>query len=190
MLRISSAHSTLKARSRIFVLLLACFMTSCGNDISKIQFFEPKELPESTIENARMRRSEEGRLQVIMEAPLVLQYSKPAPKTDYPKGIKMRFFNGYNNPTGTLTARYAVQYSHRQQTIVRDSVVIVDLRNGDTVYLQELTWDEMVHRVYSNKPVRTKNGPRITLGDRFESDDAFTQPRIFHQRGTLEWKEE
>ena len=36
MLRISSAHSTLKARSRIFVLLLACFMTSCGNDISKI----------------------------------------------------------------------------------------------------------------------------------------------------------
>ena len=165
-------------------------MTSCGNDISKIQFFEPKELPESTIENARMRRSEEGRLQVIMEAPLVLQYSKPEPKTEYPKGIKMRFFNGYNNPTGTLTARYAVQYSHRQQTIVRDSVVIVDLRNGDTVYLQELTWDEMVHRVYSNKPVRTKNGPRITLGDSFESDDEFTQPRIFHQRGTLEWKEE
>ena len=179
-----------KARGGAIALLLACLFVSCGNDIEKTKMFERKELPESTIRNAHIQRSEEGRLQLLMEAPLIEKYSVPEPKTLYRGGIKMRFFDGYNTPTGILTARYAITYDKRDITIVRDSVVIVDLRNGDTVYLQELTWDEMVHRVYSNKPVRTKNGPRITLGDRFESDDAFTQPRIFHQRGTLEWKEE
>ena len=102
----------------------------------------------------------------------------------------MRFFNGYNKPTGTLTARYAVSYDKRQETILRDSVVIVDLQNGDTVYLQDLIWNQLQHRVYSDKPLRSKNGARITLGDRFDSDDEFREPHIIHQRGTLEWKEE
>jgi hypothetical protein len=73
---------------------------------------------------------------------------------------------------------------------LRDSVVIVDLQNGDTVYLQDLIWNQLQHRVYSDKPLRSKNGARITLGDRFDSDDEFREPHIIHQRGTLEWKEE
>jgi hypothetical protein len=73
---------------------------------------------------------------------------------------------------------------------VKDSVVIVDLQRGDTVYLQDLTWDQMAHRVYSPNPVRSKNGQRVTYGDSFESDDAFKTPVIIHQRGTLEWTEE
>lgn len=180
----------LKARSRFAILLLASFLSACGNDIEKTRIFEPHTLPDSTIRNARIRRSENGSLQLLMEAPLVRQYSKPEPKTEYPKGIKMRFFNGYNKPTGTLTAHYAVSYDKRQETILRDSVVIVDLKNGDTVYLQDLIWNQMQHRVYSDKPLRSKNGARITLGDRFDSDDEFREPHIIHQRGTLEWKEE
>ena len=74
--------------------------------------------------------------------------------------------------------------------MVRDSVVIVDLQRGDTIYLHNLTWNEMEHRVYSDSTVRTKNGPRVTYGDRFESDDAFESPRIYHQRGTIEWTED
>ena len=116
----------IKARSRFAILLLASFLSACGNDIEKTRIFEPHTLPESTIHNAHIRRSEKGSLQLLMEAPLVCQYSKPEPKTEYPKGIKMRFFNGYNKPTGTLTARYAVSYDKRQETILRDSVVIVD----------------------------------------------------------------
>ena len=46
------------------------------------------------------------------------------------------------------------------------------------------------HRVFSEHPLRSKNGQRITLGDSFESDDEFKEPHIIHQRGTIEWKEE
>ncbi|MCQ2260934.1 MAG: LPS export ABC transporter periplasmic protein LptC [Bacteroidales bacterium] len=158
--------------------------------MEKIKMFEPQNLPDNTIHNASVRRSENGKLQMLMTAPLIEQYSKPDPKTEYRKGVYMRFFDGYNKPTATLRARYAVTYENRDLMMVKDSVVIVDIGTGDTVYLQDLTWNAAEHRIFSDKPVRSKNGRRITLGDSFESDDAFESPQIVHQRGTLEWKEE
>ena len=74
--------------------------------------------------------------------------------------------------------------------MVRDSVVIIDLRSGDTVYLKNLTWNQAEHRIYSDTSLWSKNGQRLTYGDRFESDDSLHSPVIIHQRGTLEWKED
>lgn len=175
------------------LLVLSCYillLTACGNDIEKTRIFEPQTLPDVTIYNARIQRSEQGRLQMVMHAPLMEQYSQPEAKTLYRKGVSARFFNGYQKPTATLRARYAATYDKRSVMMVRDSVVIVDLQRGDTIYLHNLTWNEMEHRVYSDSTVRTKNGPRVTYGDRFESDDAFESPRIYHQRGTIEWTED
>ena len=171
-------------------LLLACLLSGCGNDIEKTKLFEPHTLPDNTIKNARIQRSEQGRLQLIMTAPLVEQYSVPEPKTEYRKGVDMQFYDGYQHPTGKLRARYAVSYDKREMMQVRDSVVIIDLQRGDTIYLHNLTWNQLEHRVYSDTTVRTKNGPRVTIGDRFESDDAYESPQIYHQRGTIEWKED
>ena len=152
--------------------------------------YEPHELPDNTIHNADIQRSENGKLQMTMTAPLVCQYSKPESMTEYPEGVDMKFFDGYNNPTATLTAGYAVDYASRQQMMVRDSVVIIDLQRGDTIYLQDLTWDRSAHRIFSDKPLSSHNGDRVTYGDSFESDDDMKEPHILHQRGTMEWKEE
>lgn len=165
-------------------------MAACGNDIEKTKIFERQILPASTITNANIKRSENGKLQMLMEAPVVEKFTQPDAKTVYPKGVNIRFFSGYNNPTGVLKARYAVQYEGRDETFLRDSVVIIDLRRGDTVYLQDLTWNSMQHRIFTDKPLRSKNGQRVTFGDGFESDDQFVAPLITHQRGTFEWNEE
>ena len=171
-------------------LLLACLLSGCGNDIEKTKLFEPHTLPDNTIKNARIQRSEQGRLQLIMTAPLVEQYSVPEPKTEYRKGVDMQFYDGYQHPTGKLRARYAISYDKREMMQVRDSVVIIDLRSGDTVYLKNLTWNQAEHRIYSDTSLWSKNGQRLTYGDRFESDDSLHSPVIIHQRGTLEWKED
>ena len=185
---------TKKLRNHFLVLssyfLLLTLLASCGNDIEKTKIFEPQSLPDNTIRNAHSQRSENGKLQMLMTAPLVEQYSQPEPKTEYREGVYIQFFNGYNHATGTLRARYAATYDKREEMIVRDSVVIIDFQRGDTIYLHNLTWNQLQHRVYSDTLVRTKNGPRVTYGDRFESDDAFESPQIFHQRGTIEWKED
>ena len=181
-----------KGQRHCLLVLASCslLLTACGNDIEKTKMFEPQSLPETTIKNAKIQRSENGQLQLVMRAPLIEKYSTPEEKTEYPKGVVMHFYDGYDKPTGILHARYAVSLDKRETMIVRDSVVIIDLQRGDTIYLQDLTWNQMEHRIYSQNPLHSKNGPRVTYGDKFESDDAFQSPIIFHQRGTIEWKED
>lgn len=177
-------------RNRALALFLICCIVGCGNDMEKVKMFEPQELPDNVIKQARIQQSESGKLQMLMWAPVIEQYSAPKSQTVYPQGIFVRFYDGYNKPTATLKARYAISYDDRNEMMVKDSVVIVDLQRGDTVHLQNLTWSRMQHRVYSDKPVWSKNGDRVTYGDSFESDDQFKTPLIVHQRGTLEWTEE
>ena len=119
-----------RIRSGAAALLLVCFFSACGNDIEKTKIFEPQTLPDNTVKNAKVQRSENGKLQLIMRAPLIENYSVPEKKTEYPKGVNMHFYSGWNKPTGILRARYAVSYDTRQTTIVRDSVVIIDAVDG------------------------------------------------------------
>ena len=152
--------------------------------------FDPQQLPDNVIHNADVLRSESGSLQMRMTAPTVEQYSKPERKTVYPEGLRMQLYDNYNHPTAVVTARYAEQQDQRDIVLVRDSVVIIDLQSHDTTYLQELTWNRATHRIYSGKPLRQVSGERVTYGDAFESDDSLRAPRIIHQRGTIEWKDE
>lgn len=179
-----------KVRSSICMLLLTSCIAGCGNNMETINFFDRQELPDNTIKRAHIQRSESGRLQLQMDAPVIEQYSKPESKTVYPRGVCMHFFDDYNSPTAILKANYAISYDGRNLMQVRDSVVIIDLRSGDTTYLQDLTWDANQHRIFTDKPLRSKNGQRVTYGDGFTSDENMETPQILHQRGTLEWKED
>lgn len=183
-------HTLHQVGNGALALFLTCCLMGCGNDIEKTKIFEPQQLPTQTIKNAHVQRSENGKLQMIMTAPLIEQYSKPEEKTEYRKGVYMRFYSGYKKPTAILRARYACDHTQRNVMEVRDSVVIIDLQRGDTVHLANLTWDKYQHHIYSDKPVRSHCGPRVTYGDSFESDDEFVSPLIVHQRGTIEWTEE
>lgn len=159
--------------------------------MEKIKVFDDRNAPpDNVLKKAHIQRSESARLQLMMDAPLIERYSNPEPRTLYPRGVKVTFYSGADNPTAVLTARRAVQYEKRNVTEVRDSVVIIDFRSHDTTYLEELIWDAGQHRIYSEKPIRSVNGPRVTLGDGFESDDGMQSPQIIHQRGTVEWKED
>ena len=64
-------------------------------------------------------------------------------------------------------------------------MVVIDYRTGDTSYLETITWNSAQHRIYSDNPVKSVNGKRVTYGDGFESDDEFTMPYIKGQRGTM-----
>ena len=170
--------------------LLLFFLTSCVNDMEKVDFFGRKALPSQTIANGVITRSSSGVLQMRLEAPYIVSDDKPQAKTLYPKGLTVSFYEGGNTLKATLKAGYAVSLDYKQLLEGKDSVVIVDYRTGDTSYLENLVWDQGQKRIYSNKPIRSVNGSRVTIGDAFESDENFEEPHIFHQRGTIVWNDD
>lgn len=176
-----------KASGFFFCLFL---LEGCSNDIEKIKFFERKEMPYQVINNANMIRSEAGDLQMIMEAPIIEVYQRPEAKTICPKGVKLHFYDAQGKEKAFLRANYGISYDDRKYMEIKKNVVIIDYRSGDTSYLKDLVWNQGEHRLYSKHSVRSVNGQRVTMGDSFESDENFDNPRIMHQRGTVLFDED
>lgn len=142
-------------------------------------------MPLQTIDNARIVRSSEGKMQIIMTAPRIEQYNTPDNRTIYPQGFVLNCYDNNRKPSFMIKAKYGIQLDDKQTMEARGDVVVIDHKSGDTSYLDHIVWDQNNQRIYSDAPIRSVNGQRVTLGDGFESDDQFIHPQILRQRGTV-----
>jgi len=164
--------------------------TGCTNSIEKVKFFDRQSLPRQTLSQAVIVRSQYGRVQSAICAEAIEQYDNPEAKTIYPKGIDIVFFADAGDTNGSLHADYAVSWDTRNVMLARDSVVIINYRSGDTIYLQELVWNREEGRIFSNYPLHAHNGPQVTFGDSFHSDDSLKNMQIVNQRGVFVLEED
>ncbi len=171
-------------------LLLCLFLSSCRNDMEKIQFFDEKELPQQALDSVRVVRSQNGKKQMLLTAPTISIIEKPESKTLYPKGLQIQIFDNNSQVVADIKADSAVSFDEKKIIELHRNIVIIDLRNGDTSYLKSLVWNSSEHRIFSMDPVKSVNGAQKTYGDGFESDDNFQRPFIIRQRGTLKVDDE
>lgn len=175
--------------------LVACLLLSlsaCHGD-KKIMPDDRSDSADQEVRDAHVRRSEYGKLQLELDAPLIQKFEKPKAKTIYSGDashrVQLRLFNDDRSIKTTIEAGYAVSYDDRDIMEAYDSVVVIDYTNGDTIYLEDLIWNSSEDRIYSEHAVRAKNGKRITEGDGFVSDQRMENIQILHQRGVIEFEE-
>ena len=171
-------------------MFLCALIVSCSGDMSDISRFERQNPPDQELKQAHIRRSDQGRLQMELNAPLIRKYLEPAARTLYPEGVEIRFFNDQHEPTTFIRADKAISYDDRNIMKASDSVVVIDYASGDTVYLDDIIWRDNEDIIFSNHPVRAVNGNRVTYGDGFVSDEQMSNLRITHQRGVIEFNDE
>lgn len=164
-------------------------MSACANDLKDINQFESKNLPDQEIKGARIWRSERGKLQMKLNAPRIVKYSKPDTRTIYPEGVKLRFYDEHRKLKTSIRANKATSFDDKNVLKASDSVVVIDYTNGDTVYLEDIIWRSNEDLIYSNHPVRAVNGNRVTYGDGFVSDENMSNLRITRQRGVIEFQD-
>lgn len=182
-----------KRVSLFFLFPFSSFIltVSCSGDINDInRYGRQQNPPDQTIKNARIHRSERGRLQVEIDAPEIARYSQPSAVTVYPKGVDLRFYDEQKKLKTTIHAERATSYDDRNIMKGSDSVVVVDYNNGDTIYMQDIIWRNEEDIIFSNHPVRAVNGNRVTYGDGFSSDEQLTNLRITRQRGVIEFNDD
>lgn len=164
-------------------------LLSCSNDMKDIQQFERQTPPDQEITDAHIWRSSEGKLQLVLDAPRIVQYRKPDTRTLYPNGVELRFYDNQRNLQTFIRANKATSYDDKNIITAKDSVVVIDYSNGDTIYLEDIVWKSNEDIIYSNNPVRAVNGKRVTYGDGFVSNADMTNLRITRQRGVIEFEE-
>ncbi len=173
-------------RVRTTFYALAFFvLSSCSNDPAEVLATADKLLPSTERgRDVTIIYSDQGQVKMQLKSDRVFRSMTQNPYMEFIGSVRVVFYDPMLQPTSTLDAQYAIRYEETQLTIIRDSVVVVN-EQGEQLNTEELTWDPVQKKIYSDKFVRIRTADEILLGTGFESDQEFKRYRILNPEGTL-----
>jgi LPS export ABC transporter protein LptC len=116
--------------------LLGCiFLLACENDVNDVKALG------------------NGRIGAKLTAPLLLRYQgDSARKTEFPNSLFVEFYDDSMKVESRLSAKYGRYLQNESKVYLRDQVVIYNVK-GDTLYCDELYWDQNLAQFYTATPV-------------------------------------
>lgn len=172
--------------NQIFLLLGISFLFSCENDMNEInKIIAQEQLATEVAHGVDMIYSDSALVKVRVEASTMIRHlDKIDPYQEFTEGIKVVFFTPNQRVQSTLTAKKAIRYDKKNQIIVRDSVVWQS-EDGERLETEELIWEELKDRVYSNKFVKITQPEDVIYGYGFEANQDFTHWTINALKGDM-----
>lgn len=139
-------------------------------------------------ENLTIIMSENGRRSYTFKTPLLEGYTLARdPYREFRKGISITTYQDDSLTTTdvVLVANYAIYYEKRKLWEAKGDVVVTK-HDGTRLYTQQLFWNSMTKRIYSNVDTKLVTDTDEIVGEGFESDEEMTQPRFRRWKGRME----
>lgn len=156
------------------------FLCGCENSIKDIKALDAKTVGIEVAKNVNMRYSAGGVLKANLLGPLMYRVQDTVPYVEFPKTIHVDFYDDKEMIESRLDAKYAKYIDTQSKILLRDSVRFIGLKNGDTLYCNELFWDRArpVYQFYTDKPVQIRTKTQIIDGVGFETSQDFKEKLI------------
>ncbi|MGN0006640.1 MAG: LPS export ABC transporter periplasmic protein LptC [Alistipes sp.] len=149
------------------ILLWSCKEKDDGDD----EALETIKTEES--ENLTIVESENGRKSYRFTTPLLEGYTLGRdPYREFRKGIEITTYKDDSLTTvnATLRSNYAIYYENRKLWEVKGNVVVTK-SDGTRLYTQQLFWNSITKRIYSNVDTKVVTDTDTFVGEGFESDE-------------------
>jgi LPS export ABC transporter protein LptC len=178
----------MKKHISVYVAILSCFIIACSNDLDDIRKVTVTDnFPDQTATDLRMVNTDSGKVQFSVKAKIMETVNKPAPMTYLKDGLEVVFFDKQGNKEAILTAYYGERNETSGEMFVRDSVVLVNLKEEQQLETEELFWKN--DSVFSNKSVIVRTKDATLFGKGISADQTFTIFNIKHPTGKREIKD-
>jgi LPS export ABC transporter protein LptC len=133
--------------------------------------------------------SDSAIVRVRIKGPLLRRYVyRFRVEEEFPEGVHVTFFDGNGHATAWLSAKYAIRKPQDHQTIVRDSVVLINT-HGEKIEGLELIWDENEELITTDKFVKITRPDEIIYSRGFRSNQDFTKYTLYAVEGEMLFKE-
>ena len=139
-------------------------------------------------ENLTIIMSENGRKSYLFKTPLLEGYTLGRdPYREFRKGISITTYQDDSLTTvnAVLVANYAIYYENRKLWEAKGDVVITK-HDGTRLYTQQLFWNSITKRIYSNVDTKLVTDTDEVIGEGFESDEEMTEPRFRRWKGKMQ----
>lgn len=153
--------------------LLGCFFVwSCENDMREVQNLNQKSIGIEEGKEIESYLSQQGKVKAKLMAPLMLRYQTDTPKVEFPKSLRVDFFNDSTEVESKLFAKYGRYLENENKVFLRDSVVVFNML-GDTLLCKELYWDQNKALFYTDKNVIIQKPDQKLYGTGLVADQNF-----------------
>ena len=155
------------------------FCYACKNDIKEIEsIVRSSNSASETSEDVEMTFSDNGVVQMKMEAPLLEKYAlEEGNKLNWPKGIHILFYDSTNIVKSELTSKKAYLLDQEKYMLVQDSVVFFNT-NNEKLETEELQLFFDKDSIYTDKFVKISTKDGVIIGQKLISNLNFTKYRI------------
>jgi LPS export ABC transporter protein LptC len=189
MMSIRKIHNSLTAT---WFLFLAAFLgggaISCKNDIEMINALTNEvDLPDVSGFNIEITYTDSGILKGKIIAPEAYDFNRSdEPYTEFPKGIKVLFYDAYGRQESYIQANYAILHKKDQLWEGKGQVLAENPGEGKKLETEQIFWNQKTKRIYSEKfsTITTPNG--VSFGENgFEAKEDLTQYRMKGYKGRI-----
>lgn len=169
-------------------LLLSCFfILSCENDENTLKKINKKDVGVEEAREVIVNYTLGGKTKAILKAPLMYNVQAATPYVEFPQKLHTDFYNETGKIESILDAKYAKYTQNQNVVFLKDSIVVINLEKGDTLYCQELYWDKNKSgtEFYTDKPVRIRTKTETINGMGMEANQNFKNWHIIQTVGNV-----
>jgi len=158
------------------IATVMCIFVSCSEKTEQVEAITDR----STTPSLRATEvstvvSDSGITRYRMKTPEWLIYDRAeVPYWDFPQGIHLEKFDTDLNVDAEVQSNYAIYYDKKRLWDLRDSVTAVNLE-GERFESNQLFWDEISERIYSDDSIKITQKDKIIKGLGFESNQSLTK---------------
>ena len=160
-------------------------LSSCENNMKDLPNYRQKHIGVDEGRQVIAYYSVSAKVKARLTAPYMRRNEVDSPYLEFPQSLHVDFFKDSTEIIeSTLDARYGKRFEIDERVLLKDSVVLKNILKGDTLYCQELWWDQKKEKFYTDKPVRIhKAGGTVLYGTGLEAPQDFSGYTIFQITG-------
>ncbi len=137
-------------------------MYACENDVNEVRELGKRRQNIEEGKNIESYLSMNGKMRAHLTAPLLLRYVDSGNMAEFPKSLHVDFYNDSAKVESQLRARFGRYKENENKVYLRDSVVVFNTK-GDTLFCEDLYWDQTTQKFYTDKKVTWSRNYRSSL---------------------------
>lgn len=158
---------------------------SCKNNFKEVQNIGAlSSAPLTIAENINTKFTDSGKLKSILRSPKMLNYSNRSfAFYEFPEGVDLTLYDE-GGKESHVVADYAIAYEETDLIDLRGNVIL-NTHNKDTLFAQQLFFDQKREWLFTNEPVKFRRKDELIDGNGFDSDRSFSKARVLEVTGVV-----
>ncbi|WP_087149392.1 LPS export ABC transporter periplasmic protein LptC [Algoriphagus resistens] len=169
-------------KTGLFSFVFFCILgitSSCREDVdaSALAVYDG---PMRQTENVHLLQSDSAIVRFELTAPLQLEFANG--NVEFPEGIEIKMFEKEGELSTTIIADKG--YFYKQENLYKGvgNVQVHNLIKDQKLQSEELFYDRIKKKIYTEKFVRVQNGDMYSFGSAFEADETFSTYKLKNSR--------